>query len=132
MNRKSPSPKTQPVNSILPALHGVVEQAPDAVAIVLVVLRRVDAALGGNRVRAARRVLEAETADAVAEFRERRRRAGAGETGADHDHVVFPLVRRVHQLHLEAVLVPLLGERAGGDAGIDLEGHGRFNERSRA
>ena len=42
------------------ALDRVVEQAVDAVAVVLVVLRGVDAALRGDRVRAARRVLEAE------------------------------------------------------------------------
>ena len=35
------------------ALHGVVEEALDAVAVVLVVLRRVDAALRGDAVRAA-------------------------------------------------------------------------------
>ena len=44
------------------ALDGVVEEPLDAVAVVLVVLGGVDAALRGDRVRAARAVLEAEAA----------------------------------------------------------------------
>jgi hypothetical protein len=54
------------------ALDGVVEQPVDAVAVVLVVLRRVDAALRGDRVGAARAVLVAERLDVVAELAERR------------------------------------------------------------
>ena len=42
------------------ALDGVVEEAVDAVAVVAVVLGGVDAALGGDAVRAPRRILEAE------------------------------------------------------------------------
>ena len=42
------------------ALDGVVEEAVDGVAVVLVVLRGVDAALCGDRVRASRAVLVAE------------------------------------------------------------------------
>ena len=40
------------------ALHGVVEQAVDAVAIVVIILGGVDAALRGDAVRAAGRILE--------------------------------------------------------------------------
>ena len=83
------------------ALDGVVEQAVNRVAVVLVVLRGVDAALRGDRVRAARRVLEAEARDVVAELGERRGRGAAGEAGADDDDLVLALVRRVDQLHLE-------------------------------
>ena len=35
----------------------------------------------------------------------------AAEARADDDDRVFPLVRRIHQLHLEAVAVPFLFER---------------------
>ncbi len=56
------------------ALHGVVEKAIDAVAVVLIVLRGVDAALRGDRVRAPRAVLEAERVDLVAELGHRRGR----------------------------------------------------------
>src|SRR5207248_4745358 len=60
------------------ALDGIVEQPIDAVAIVLVVLRRVDAALGGDAVGASRRILKAECVDAVSELTQRRRRGASG------------------------------------------------------
>src|SRR6185437_17070213 len=46
--------------AVIAALHGVVEEAVNAVAVVLVVLRGVDAALRGDVVRAAGAVLVAE------------------------------------------------------------------------
>src|ERR1044072_1940506 len=55
-------------------LYGVVEEAPDAVAVVLVVLRRVDAALRGDRMGAAGAVLEAEALHLLAALAEGRRR----------------------------------------------------------
>ena len=61
------------------ALDRVVEQAVDAVAVVLIVLRGVDAALRGDAVRAARRILKAEALDVVAELAERRRGRAAGQ-----------------------------------------------------
>src|SRR4029077_15107961 len=91
----------------------VVEQPIDAVAVVLVVLRGVDAALRGDAVRAAGTVLNAEVEDVVAQLAERRRRRPAGQAGADDDDRVLPLVGRVDQLHLELVPVPLLADRAG-------------------
>ena len=56
------------------ALDRVVEQSLDRVAVAAVVLRRVDAALGGDRVRPPGRVVEREGVDLVAELGERRRR----------------------------------------------------------
>jgi hypothetical protein len=97
------------------ALHGVVEQPPDAVAVVLVVLGRVDPALGGDRVRAPRAVLVAEAAHVVAELGQGGGGGGAGQSRAHLDHVVLALVGGVHQLHVEAVLVPLLVDGAVGD-----------------
>ena len=76
------------------ALDRVVEQPVDAVAVVLIVLRRVDAALRRDAVRAPRRILEAEALDVVSELAERRRGRAAGEPRADDDDGVFPLVRR--------------------------------------
>ena len=102
------------------ALHGVVEQPPDAVAVVLVILRRVDAALRGDGMRAARRVLEAEALDVVTELAERRGSRAAGEARAHDDHGELPLVRRVHKLHLELVLVPLLLEGAGRNFRLEV------------
>ena len=62
------------------ALDRVVEEAVDGVAVALVVLGRVDAALRGDRVGTARRVVEGERVDLVAElgraWRPPRRRRG--------------------------------------------------------
>ena len=105
--------------AVVAALHRVVEEAVDAVAVVRVVLRRVDPALRGDGVGAPGRVVEGERLDLVAELAERRGGGGAGEPGADDDDVELALVRRVHELHVELVLVPLLGDRAVGDLGVE-------------
>ncbi len=55
--------------AVVASLDGVVEQAVDAVAVVAVVLGRVDPALGGDGVGPAGRVLVAEAADPVARAR---------------------------------------------------------------
>src|SRR5262249_12859947 len=102
------------------ALDGVVEQAVDRVAVVLVVLGAVDAALRRDRVRAAGRVLEAEARDVVAELGERGRGGAAGEPRADDYHLVLALVGRVDEPELELRVRPLLLDRATGDAGIQL------------
>ena len=100
----------------------VVEQAEHAVAVVLVVLRGVDPALSGDRVRPPRAVLVAEARDPVAELGERRRGRGAREARAHDDHGVLPFVRRVDQLHVELVPRPLLLERAGRDVRFQFHG----------
>lgn len=107
------------------ALDGVVEQAVDGVAVVAVVLRRVDAALGGDRVGAARGVLVAELDHVVALFGEGGAGGAAREAGADDDDGVLAAVGRVDQLGLEAALVPALVDRAGRGLGVDdrLTGH---------
>ena len=113
----------EPVHVGLPraevaALDRVVEQPEDAVAVVAVVLRGVDAALGGDRVGAARAVLEAERADLVAQLAQRRRRGAAGEAGAHHDDLHLALVGRVHQLHAEAAALPAGVDRTAGGRGV--------------
>src|SRR5207248_3006595 len=56
--------------AVVAALDRVVEEPVDAVAVVLVVLGRVDAALRGDAVRPAGRVVEREHLDPVAELAE--------------------------------------------------------------
>src|SRR6202012_2564020 len=112
------------------ALDGVVEQTINTIAVILIILGGVDAALGGDGVGAARRVVEAEAVHAVAEFGQRGGGRTAGQASADDEDAVFALVGRVDQLHVEAALVPFLGQRTGGNFGV--EGHGRasFSGRS--
>ena len=98
------------------ALHRVVEEAVDAVAVVLVVLGGVDAALRGDRVGPPGRVVEREDLHLVAELAERGRGRRAGQAGADDDDLELALVGRVHELDVELVLVPLLAR--SGPSGI--------------
>ncbi len=93
------------------ALHGVVEEAEDAIAIVVIILGGVDAALRGDGVGAAGRILEAEAFYVVAEFGERGRGGSACQAGTHHQNGVFALVGRIHQLEMEAMLFPSLLDR---------------------
>ena len=106
------------------ALDRVVEEPVDAVAVVLVILRGVDAALGGDGVRAARAVLVAEAFHLVAQLGQRGGGRGARQAGADDDDLVLPPVGRVDQLRFELVLVPLFLDRAGGDVCVEAVDHG--------
>ncbi len=106
--------------AVVAPLHRVVEEAPDAVAVVLIVLGGVDAALGRDRVRAPRRILEAEGLHLVAELGQRGGRGPAGEAGPDHDHRVLPLVRRIDQLHVEPVTLPLRLDGTAGNLGVEF------------
>ena len=47
----------------------------------------------------------------------------AGEAGPDDDDLVFPLVGRIDELDPGLVVAPLVGERAGGNLGVEF-GHG--------
>ena len=90
------------------ALHGVVEQPVNAVAVTLVVLGCVDAALCRDRVRPARRVVECERLHLVAEFRERGRSRCSGEARPDDQHLELALVVRVDELQVFLVPEPLV------------------------
>ncbi len=102
-------------------LHRVVEEAVDAVAVVLVVLGRVDAALRRDGVGAAGAVLVAEAGDLVAQLGEARGARGAREAGADHDELVLPLVRRVDEL--DGRLVPRPARLHGARGALAVEFH---------
>src|SRR3546814_1964365 len=105
------------------ALDGVVEEPVDGVAVGLVVLRRVDAALGRDRVRPAGAVVVRDDLDLVALLAERGCGRGAGEAGADDDDLeLAPVVRR-HELHVELVLRPLVGDVAGRAVAVKLTDH---------
>ncbi len=95
------------------ALHGVVEEAVDAVAVVMIILGGIDAALRRDAVRAPRRILEAEAVDVVAEFGQARGGGAARQSRAHHDDRVLALVGRIHQLKVEAMTVPSRLDRAG-------------------
>ena len=93
------------------ALYGIVEEAVNAVAVVLVVLGGVDAALRGNGMRAAGAVLIAEALDIIALLRQARRGGRARQPAPDHYHAVFAAVRGVYKLGMRLKVGPLLGYR---------------------
>ena len=101
------------------ALHGVVEEPVHRVAVVAVVLRGVDPALRGDECARRGESWKVSIVDLVAELAERRGGTRAGEPRAHHEHVELPLVRRVDELDVELVVVPLLGDRALGDVGVE-------------
>ena len=113
------------------ALDRVVEQPVDAVAVVAVVLGGVDAALRGDRVRAARAVLVAEGLDVVAELGQGRRGGAAGQAGADDDDRDLALVGRVDQLGARSGAAPSALDRAAGGLGVgDRLADGEVEKRS--
>ena len=106
------------------ALDGVVEKAVNGVAVVAVVFRGVDAALRGDGVGAARRVLVAEAFHVVAQLGKAGRGGATREAGADHDDVEFPLVGRIDELRVHLVAHPFPLKRAGGDFTVECHGIG--------
>jgi len=67
----------------------IIEQAENAVAVVVVILGGVDAALRRDTVRPPRRVLEAKTFNVIPELAQGRRRGSACETASDDDNIKF-------------------------------------------
>ncbi len=104
--------------AVVAALDRVVEQPVGGVAVLLVVLRGVDAALGGDRVGTARGVLVAEGLHLVAGFAERGSGGATGQAGADDDDRELAAVGRVDEVSLELAGGPLLVDRAGGGLGV--------------
>ena len=100
------------------AFDGVVEEAVNAVAVVLIILGGVDAALRGDGVRAAGRILEAEALYVVAELGQGGGGRGACQSRADDDDVVLALVRRIHQLHIELGPFPRRLDRTRRNSGV--------------
>ena len=66
--------------AVIAAFDRVIEQAIDAVAIVAIVLRGVDATLGSDAVGTAWAILKAETFDVVSQLGERRGGGGSGKS----------------------------------------------------
>src|SRR5581483_4740602 len=108
------------------ALDRVVKKPENAIAVVLIILRRVDSALRRDRVRAPWRILIAKAFHLVAELAERRRRRAACESRADDDDFKFPPIRRVDELRIELVLLPLFFERAAGDFCVEAVCHFKY------
>ncbi len=101
-------------------LDGVVEEAVNRVAVVLIVLGGVDTTLCGDRVGAAGGVLDAEVIYVEAQLAEGRGGGSTRETGADDDYVEVALVGGVHELLVSFVVGPLLSDGTFGYFGVNL------------
>src|SRR5690606_20281565 len=86
--------------AVVTALYRIVEQPVNAVAVILVILCRVDSALGGYGVGPARTVLITKRFHIVAELSKRRRGRRTGQAGAHHNDGIFSLIGRVNQLQV--------------------------------
>src|SRR5262249_52532419 len=94
------------------ALNRVVKQAVNAVAIVLIILCRINAALGCNRMRASRRILKTKTLHPVSKFTEGRRGRSTGETAADAYDLKFSPVVWADQSRMVLMVSPFLIQRS--------------------
>ena len=105
---------------VVATFHRVVKEAINAVAVVLVVFRGIDAALRGNRMRTARRVVEDEAFDVVTQLAEGGRSRGARQSRTDDDDVVFAFVRRIDQFVMRLGVFPFIGQLSGRNLRFQL------------
>ncbi len=102
--------------TIVAALHGVVEETVNAVAVVLVVFGSIDTTLCGNGVCATGRVLNAKVIYVEAHLGQRRGGAGACQSGAHNDDVELQFVLGVDEALVSLIVSPLLSDRSLGDS----------------
>ena len=100
--------------AVVAALNGVVEEAINGVAVVLIVLGSVDTALCGDRVGAARRVLDAEVLHLETHFAERCGGACAGKARTYDDNVELTLVLGVNQFLMSLIVGPFFSHGTFG------------------
>ena len=101
-------------STVVTSLDSVAEEAFHTVAVILIVLGRIDAALSCDAVGAARRVLDAEDVDIKAHGTKRGGCRSASQSSAYHDNVEFALVGQVDQLLRGFIVGPFLSERTSG------------------
>ena len=106
----------------VPAFDRVIEKPVNAVAVVLIVLRGVDSALGGDGMGAARAILITKAFDVEALLAERCGGGGARQPAAHDDKLVLSLVRGADNLGAVLVGRPLFIEGPG--RGVCVERHG--------
>ena len=105
------------------AFDRVVEQAKNAVAIVLVIFRGINSALGGDAMGAARAILVTEALHVIAELAQRRRGRSSREPAADDDDFEFSPVIRSDQARVVLMVRPFLGEGAVRNSGLEVPDH---------
>src|SRR5207248_961480 len=104
---------------VIAALHSVIEEPINAVAIVLIIFRCIDSALRGDGMRPARRIVKDETLYVVSELAKRSRRGRTGKTSADDNNVVLALIGRIDELVMRLCVRPLAPDGSWRSFGIE-------------
>ena len=107
-------------------LDRVVEESPNAVTIVLVVLGGIDTPLSGDRMGAAGAVMETECLHLITELGKCGGSGGAGKSGPHHDDLELPFVRGADQLRVVLEVGPLLVDGTLGNFGIKNHRFGKI------
>ena len=100
--------------AVVTAFDRIVEQPVNRIVVVAVVLGRIDTALRRDRMRTARRVLDAENLHVVSQFAERSGCGGTAQARTYDDNIQFAFVGRAYYLDRRLVVAPLLREFPGG------------------
>src|ERR1700730_700026 len=101
----------------------VVEQPEHAVAVVLVIFRRVNTTLGSDAVRTPRTILETEAFDAISKFGRESRCRGSRQSTSDHQNIKLSFVVWTDQFGLIPVFSPFRLQRTGRNLGTEGRVH---------
>src|SRR5207237_8149239 len=101
----------------------VVEQAINAVAVVLIIFRGIDSTLRSDGMRAPWRILITKTSHVIAELAERCRGRTAGQAAANHDDLKFAAIVWTNESGMVLVTRPFAIERAGWNSGVEVADH---------
>ncbi len=100
------------------AFNCVDKQTIDAVAVTLIIFRRINATLGCNRVRTSRRIMKRKCINLIAKFGQSRRCRCAGQTGANNNYFELALVVRVDEFGVGFVVIPLVAQLTIWNLGV--------------
>ena len=106
--------------AIVATLNRVVEQTIHRVAIILIVFSRIDTALCSDRMRTARRILNAEIQHIKPEFAQRGSCRSAGKSRTNDNNVETAFVGRIHQFLVCLVICPFFGQRSFRNFGSNI------------
>src|SRR5207237_10275394 len=95
------------------ALDRVLKQPENAIAVVLIIFRCVDSALGSNGMGATRRILITKTLHPITKFAEGGRSRSPGQSRADHNDLKFATSIWANQTRMVVVVSHLLLVRTG-------------------
>src|SRR3954452_13076455 len=94
--------------AVVTTLYGIIKQAKNTIAVILIILCSINAPLRRNRVSTPRGILVAKRFYLVAQFTQRCCCAGACKPSTYNDNFQFTLIGWVHQFTMSFVICPFL------------------------